>query len=504
MSRPSISSLILFSCLTLASCAVGPDFQTPDAPQTQSYTYSELPNRTVAATGQGGKSQRFALGKDIPAQWWHLFQCPSLNALIIQGLTNSPNLEAAQAALRQARENLNAEIGSAVFPAVDAGIGAQRNKSNGSSSGGPDNQSSIFNLYNTSVNVSYTLDLFGGLRRQIEALQSQMEFQHFELEASYLTLTANIVSTAINEASLRAQIQATHALIDLQKKQLDIVKSQFALGSASQADILAQSTLLAQTRATLPPLENNLAQSRHALAVLVGALPSNPNLPTFNLDDLRLPLNLPVSIPSELVRRRPDIRASEALLHEASAQVGVAVANLYPQITLTGNYGTQTNISRDLFTSGSSIWGIGGQILQPIFNGGALIARENAAIANYEQFFAQYRQTVLQAFQNVADALRALQTDAQTLKDQADAESQAFQALTLTQDQYQLGGVSYILLLNAERQYQGARINRIQAQAARYADTAALFQALGGGWWNRTPLSGGDHVKTNCGRTSLK
>jgi NodT family efflux transporter outer membrane factor (OMF) lipoprotein len=482
-------NFVICISVLVAGCAVGPDFEPPELPKTESYTQSELIKETASAPGQGGQPQRFIQGQDIPAEWWHLFKCQPLNELIKQGLKNSPHLEAAQAVLRQARENLTAEIGTAFLPAVDAQLGAQRNKANGATSGLSNSPPQTFNLYNASVQISYTFDLFGGARRQVEALESQVEYQNFQLEAAYLTLTANIVTAAINEASLRAQIKATQEVLSLPEQQLKIIKSQVEFGGASQADIYAQETLLAQTRASLPDLQHKLAQSRHALSVLVGSFPSASKLSEFTLEAIHLPLEIPVTIPSSLVRKRPDIRASEALLHEASAQVGIATANLYPQFTLTGNYGSQTNHSHDLLSGGTNIWGIGSQILQPIFRGGSLIAKENAAIANYDQAFAQYRQTVLQAFQNVADTLHALEVDAQMLNAQAEAEEAASKGLALTQKQFRLGAISYLTLLNAERQYQQTRINRIQAQAMRYADTAALFQALGGGWWNRTPLN---------------
>jgi NodT family efflux transporter outer membrane factor (OMF) lipoprotein len=329
------------------------------------------------------------------------------------------------------------------------------------------------------------LDIFGGARRELEALRSQVDYQNFQLEGAYLALTTNIVTTAVKEASLRAQIEATQDIITAQEKQLDLVEQQFNLGGASRPDVLTQRTQLAQTRATLPPLEKDLAQARHQLSVYAGNLPSDEGLPEFKLEALQLPQELPLTLPSQLVRQRPDIRASEALLHQANAEVGVATANLYPQITISGNYGSETTEFHNLFGSGTEVWSLGASLLQPIFHGGQLTAQRRAAIAAHDEAAAQYRETVLQAFQNVADTLRALEMDAKTLQAQADAESLARETLELTQKQFQLGAVSYLSLLNAQRQYQQTRINLVQAQAIRYADTAALFQALGGGWWNR-------------------
>jgi NodT family efflux transporter outer membrane factor (OMF) lipoprotein len=342
----------------------------------------------------------------------------------------------------------------------------------------------VFNLFNASVNVSYTLDVFGGLRRQIEALGAQVDNQQFELMAAYLSLTANIVTTAVTVASFQAQIQATHSLLSAQEKQLAIIKKQFFLGGLSRNEVLTQETLVAQTRATLPPLEKSLAQSRHALLALVGEYPDQP-LPRIQLDAIDLPRALPLSLPSMLVRQRPDVRASQALLHAASAQIGVATANLFPQVTLSGADGWQSLVLPSLINPANKIWNITADITQPIFHGGALLAQRRAAIAAYDLAAAQYKQTVIQAFQNVADTLRALETDARSLRAQRQAEISAKHSLQLITQQYRLGGVSYLDLLNAQQQYQQTKISRIKAQAIRYSDTAALFQALGGGWWNK-------------------
>lgn len=467
---------------------VGPDFQQPAAPAAKRYTEKPLSSKTEGVTGTGsvGQPQQFVNGQDIPAQWWTLFRSTELDNLIKVGLNNSPNLAAAKARLIQAQENLNAQVGSTLFPAVDASLAKQRSRE-----ADPITEATqAFTLYNASVNVSYTLDIFGGSRRAVEALASHVDYEKFQMEAAYLTLTSNIVTTAVTVASLQAQIQATQDLIRSQQEQLTIVEKQFRLGGISNTDVLAQQTQLAQTRATLPALEKSFAQARNALAVLVGAFPSEIELPTFKLDKLQLPIQLPVSLPSVLVRQRPDVRAAEALLHKASAEVGVATANLLPKFTLTGSYGFASDKTSTLFDSTNALWSIGSQLLQPIFRGGSLQAQRRSAVAAYDEAAANYKQTVLQSFQNVADSLRVLETDAQALKAQKQAEDAAQTTLVLTQKQFRLGGVSYLNLLNAQRQYQQARINRIQAQAARYTDTAALFQALGGGWWNRT---NGDH-----------
>jgi NodT family efflux transporter outer membrane factor (OMF) lipoprotein len=479
--------LLFTTCLTfalLAGCSVGPDYRRPDAPNTP-YTEKPLPESTAASQVPGGESQRFVTGQDIPSQWWTIFHSESLDRLIRQALKDSPTLSAAQAALRQAQENLRARAGTVIFPSLDANATASRQKISGAGFGQPNSAGSIFNLYNASVSVSYALDIFGGGRRELEGLQSQVDYQRFLFEGAYLALTSNIVTTAVKEASLRAQIQATKDILKAQEKQLNVVEQQFQLGGVSLSDVLSKRAQLAQSRALLPPLEKELALTRHLLAVLSGKFPGEAQLPEFSLEGIQMPVELPVSLPSSLVHQRPDIRASEGLLHAASAQVGVATANLYPQITLTGSYGSEAGRLHNLFGNGTSIWGLGASLLQPIFRGGELTAKRRAAIAAYDQATANYQETILLAFQNVADVLRSLDLDAMALKAQADAETAAREALELTQKQFSLGAVSYLSLLDAERRYQQAKIALVQAQAARYADTAALFQALGGGWWNR-------------------
>jgi NodT family efflux transporter outer membrane factor (OMF) lipoprotein len=469
----------------LTSCMMGPNFHSPKAPATTRYTEPPQPAKTTSIrhAGNAGKAQHFIMGQDIPAAWWTLFHSQAINDLVQIGLDNSPNLAAAKATLTLAKENVNAQIGSTLFPQITGTLGGERQRFNGAAFGGI-GSSSIFNLYNATVNVSYTLDVFGSARREIEALVAQVDYERYELAAAYLTLTSNIVTTAVTVASLDAQIKATKDIIRYQQDELTILNKQFKLGGIAGADVLTQETQVAQTRATLPPLEQNLAQARHALAVLVGSLPSDFQLPVIRLSKLKLPDHLPVSLPSSLVRQRPDIQASEALLHAATAQVGVATANLFPQFTISGSYGWQSTVPSQLFKSGTNLWSWGGSLLQPIFEGGSLLAKRRGAIAGLEIAEAQYRQTVLQAFQNVADTLRALEHDAQSLKAQKAAEVAARKSLNVTQQQFRLGGVNYISLLTAERSYQAALVARIQAEAARYADTAALFQALGGGWWN--------------------
>ena len=478
---------------SLSACLVGPDFETPEPPQVNHYTKPPWPCRTVSTPGHGGASQQFIQTKAISAEWWRLFHSPKINKLICRGIANSPNLTAAKATLQEAQENLNAGIGNGLYPNIGGQVTAQRGSNTGffSSSNGTSSvatsgiPSSVFNLFNASLNASYLLDFFGGIRRQIQGLKAQVEYQYFELRAAYLGLTSNIVTTAITIASLHKQICVTKQLIREQAKQLTIIKKQFDLGGVSKIEVVAQQTQLAQTKATLPPLEKSWAQTRHLLAILVGAFPSQRCvIPSLDLDELHLPTTLPLSVPSALVRQRPDIRAAEALWEAANAQVGVATANLYPQITINGSWGKSNTVGSKVFGSQSNLWNIGAGIFQPLFRGGALLAERRAAIAAYDAAAAQYRETVLQAFKNVADTLRAIETDAREMRAQKQAETAAYTNLFLVKQQFRLGAVSYLSLLDAQRQYQQTHISLVQAKASRYADTAALFQALGGGWWN--------------------
>ncbi len=479
-----VLSLVISAIIT--GCVVGPDFHRPDAPRVGHYTPTPLPNETAGGEGEGRGSQRFMIGKEIPSQWWTLYHSSPLDELIRQSLTNSPTISSAESALRAAQETRRAALGVALSPQVDANISARRQESSGAAFGQPDTPNTVFNLYNASVNVSYNLNVFGGAQRELEVLQSEVDYQQFQLEAAHLTLTANIVTSAVKEALLRAEISVTEEILNTQEKYLEIVERQFQLGSISRSDLLAQKVQLAQTRATLPPLQLALAQTRHRLAALSGKFNENALLPEFELKSFELPREIPVTLPSVLVRQRPDVLASEVLLHKASGQVGVATANQFPQFTLSGGYGSESSKAGDLFTPGSMVWNLGAGLIQPLFHGGELTAKKRAAAALYDQAASNYRESVLLAFQNVADVLRALEYDASTLASQATAEASAQEALDLTQRQFQLGAVNYLLLLNAQRQYQQARMSLVQAQAARFADTAALFQALGGGWWNRS------------------
>lgn len=480
-----LQNFLFLGSLLLVGCAVGPDFDPPCPPDIESYTENHLPEKTVESKGESGGSQHFRQGEDIPGEWWDLFHSEPLNELVEKGIAQNNSLKAAQAALRVAEENYWAAFGQ-LFPYVSLTGSAERQRLNGAEFGSSTQPPVTFNLFNAAVNVSYILDVFGGIRRQIETTEAQEDFQRYEERATFLTLTANIVTTAITEASLREQIETTNELIVEQKKNLDISQKRFDFGAISKIDVLAQATQLYQTEATLPPLQNALAETRTALAVLVGELPSESKIPDFSLSKMTLPIEIPLSVPCQLVSQRPDVKAAEAQLHAACAQIGVATANILPQFTITGSYGGSSNFIQDLFEKRSNIWTIIGNVAQPIFDGGTLFAKREAAIAAFEQAYAQYNDTVLNAYKNVADALQALQFDAVQLQITTEAENAAHETLRLTEIQYDLGAVSYLALIIAQRQNHLARIARIKAQASRYRDTAALFQALGGGWWNRT------------------
>jgi NodT family efflux transporter outer membrane factor (OMF) lipoprotein len=463
----------------LAACSVGPVFKSPEAPQVTSYS-------TELSSEQALEQLNLVHKKDIPAQWWRLFESEALNALIQQALDNNPTLEAAKASLRASKETLEAETSSLLFPAIDASATSSRQQISGTAFGG---RSSIFTLHNASVDVSYSIDLFGSNSSFLESEKAKVEFESFQLEAAYLTLTSNIATTAIAEASIRAQLVATNEIIAAEEEQLRVAEQQFELGVIAKADLLSQRTSVARSRTQGPPLQKALAQSRHQLAILLGQLPGESELPEFDLKSLHMPKEIPLTLPSTLTRQRPDIRAAEALLHQASAQIGVATANLYPKITLSGSYGSEATKISDLFSSGSSVWNLGAGVLQPVFRAGELRARKRAAIASYEQAQAQYKETVLLAFRHVADVLLALQTDMDNLGLQKESMNLSAQTLQLVELQFKEGAVSYLSLLNAQTLYQQSRIAHIQARFSLYADTAALFQALGGGWWNRQELN---------------
>lgn len=482
------SCLPALAPLLLAGCAVGPDYHHP-APPAVPLTSQPLPSATAPANGM---AQSFNPGADIAGDWWHLFQSPQLDTLIAGALKNNPSLAASQATLLEAEENVRAAQGT-LLPTLSGSLGAEREKGSGAglAAFGTGGGTSIpaYTLYNASLSVSYSVDVFGGKRRQIENDAAQAEYERWELEASYLTLTSNIVTAAVNEASLNAQIEATQKLIGDERQLLAILQTQVSLGGVAQAQVLQQQSTLAQQEATLPPLQSQLAQAQNQMAAYAGEFPGNFHLRSFTLADLTLPTDLPVSLPSAIVAQRPDIAAAAAQLHAASANVGVADANMLPQVTLSAEIGHEALTTGTLFTPQTLLWNLVAGVTQPLFEGGTLSAQRKSAIAALRVAGAQYQSTVISAFQNVADALSALQYDADTLAAAQAARDAAQKSLQVTQAQYRLGGEPFSSVLTAEVTYQNALITEVKAKAARLSDTAALYQALGGGWWHRQDVT---------------
>ena len=470
--------LILF----LAGCTTGPDFKTPAPPTASGYTASALPAHTASSATALGGEQRFAEGALIEAPWWQAFESSKLDALIEQALAASPTLEAAEATLRQARHTYEARAGSTRYPQATAHLGGRRQAITGANMGQPDGENT-FNLFDASVDVQYTFDLFGGNRRALEALAAQTDYQLFQCEGARLTLAANVAGTAITQARLAGQIEAAERILAAQSEQLDLTRGRLALGAASENEALALQTQKEQTRADIPALRNGLDQATHLLATLIGQTPSATNLPSFTLSDFTLPSELPLQVPSELVRRRPDIRASEALLQDATAQYGVALSKLYPQITLGADVGSYALTVDKLFSAGSLIWSIAGQVDQPLFNRG-LRAEARAAEAGTDAAAAYYRETILQAFRHVADVLCALDHDAQALAAHAAAAAAAQESLELVRQHYALGATHYLELLIAQQQAESTLMDLFAARAQRLTDTVAFYSAMGGGRLN--------------------
>jgi NodT family efflux transporter outer membrane factor (OMF) lipoprotein len=479
-----LAALLALGASTLGACMMGPDFRSPDPPRTGRYLAEDQPAELVAASIPGGEAQRIVQGFDIPGQWWTVFRSRPLDDLIQRSLTANPDIHAAAASLRAAQFTARAQRAT-LFPTVQAGFSGTQNQVSSVLSAPTSSGDFIYGLFTLGFTISYTLDLFGANRRATESLEALAEAQCFQLEAAYLSLASNVVAAAILEASLRAQIDATQRIVAAQRETLDILQRQLGLGAISGADVAQQEAALAQAQATLPPLQKALAQQRNLLVTLTGRLPSVALAERFELSDLTLPPDLPLSLPSSLVEQRPDIRAAEANLHSASAQVGVAIANQFPQITLSAGFNTAAGAIDQLFLPGLGGSVIGGSILQTVLDGGALAAKKKAAQALLEQADAQYRSTVLTAFRNVADTLRALEYDAIALQAAVAAERAAQTSFTIARRRLELGDTTYVVVLVAELTYQQALLVRVQAQANRFTDTAALFQALGGGWWNR-------------------
>jgi NodT family efflux transporter outer membrane factor (OMF) lipoprotein len=509
MEVSGLGAFALSAGLMLFGCAVGPRWHAPEAPPNADYAPTSMATSTAAATVHGGESQRLIAGRDIPFEWWQLFQCPALNVLIEKSFKANPSVMAAQAALAQAEELVYAQQGF-YYPSVGATYQAERHKVSGNTNASstigvqgngvnllpkipenaaaltstPHNLPSYYTFYTAELTVGFVPDVFGANRRQVESLAAQADAQRFALEATYVTLASNVVGAAIQEASVRAQIQATREKIGADRQALRILRDQYKLGYAMRIDVAAQEAQLAEDETTLPPLQKQLEQSRDLLRTLVGDLPNREDS-TFELDALQLPPELPVSLPGNIIEQRPDVRAAEAQMHSANANVGAALAAMLPRFTITGEAGGNATKATQLFDAGGPFWSVYGDVSQPLFQGFTLLHQKRAANAALLQAAAQYRSTVIAAYQNVADTLHASLSDADTLAADVEAENSAKVTYDLTRRQMAVGYVTYLTLLSAETAYAQTVLTRVQAQTARYGDTVALFQALGGGWWNR-------------------
>jgi NodT family efflux transporter outer membrane factor (OMF) lipoprotein len=490
-----LPAFALLAPLLTGACVVGPNFKPPAGPPVSGY--SSAPPKTTAATPgvPGGQAQHFVAGADIPADWWALFHSRALNALIEQALAHNPDLKAAQAALLVAHENTRAQHG-AYLPQVSAGASITRQKDPSATLAPvPANNSFAYTLVTPAVSVSYTPDVFGLNKRTVEGLAAEEQATRYQMIAVDITLSANVALAAITEASLDDQIDTTNELIGINQQILSLLQYQKSKGYIGGADIAAQQTQLAQLEASLPPLIKQRDQQKNLLAVLTGAYPSEAPAEKFTLASLTLPSDLPLTLPSALVEQRPDVLQAEENMHAASAQIGVARANRLPNVTLSANAGTNALSIGQIFGPGTGFWNIGAALLAPIFDGGATLHQERAARAAYTQRAVQYRSTVLTAFQNVADTLVAMEQDANTLKATVAAADAARTSLDLSRLQYKDGYAAYLAVLNADQAYQQARLAQVQAEADRFTDTAALFQALGGGWWHRPELMAAAHAQ---------
>ncbi|USX24206.1 efflux transporter outer membrane subunit [Oxalobacteraceae bacterium OTU3CINTB1] len=474
-----VKLVAMLSAALVTGCAAGPDFVKPAAPVAQRYTAEPLAPETAAAAVGGGAAQRFVEGQELPAHWWTAFGSDDLNRLVDAALAANPDLAAAEAGLRAAQETAAAQRG-AFFPGGDLHLTPTRQRIADPLSSPTASGANLYTLHTAQLSVGYAPDVFGGVRRQVEAADAQTDVTRFQRDAARSTLISNLVAAVIGEAALRAQLEATRELVDMARAQLDAVRKQQHAGQLGAADVAAQEALVAQMEGGLPPLEKQLAQQGDLLAVLAGRLPSEGDSPRVAFDSLMLTETLPLSLPARLVERRPDIRAAEAQLHAASAQIGIAQAARLPNISLTATVGSSALSAGTLFKAGTGFWSIGADLLQPLFKGGTLMHQQRAAEATYEQAAAQYRSVVLLAFQNVAGALHAIEADAKTLQAASATERAARRSLTIAQRQWRLGAIGYPAVLQAQQAYQQAAIALIPARAARYADTVALFQALGG------------------------
>ncbi|ALT00536.1 RND transporter [Lacimicrobium alkaliphilum] len=463
----------------LAGCTAGPDFQRPQAPEVTRYTTTSIDTRTRGAVTTVAGEQQFITGMQVDERWWRSLKSPTLDRLIEEALSFSPSLMSAKATLRQAKEIYSAHAGSTLYPQVDAGLSVQRQRMNPNIPG-LDGDAMKFSLYDASVGVRYSLDLAGSNRRTLEALAARVDYHRYEFQAAQLVLAGNIATAAITRARLAEQIESMGVILQNLEEQVYLARERLRYGQAAPDEVSAKKILAEQKRAELPTLRKQMQQTEHLIAVLAGRAPGEHGLPEFKLADFALPAELPLLIPSELVRHRPDIRASEALLHEANANYGAAIAKLYPQINLNANLGSQAMTTASLFSSGSSVWNLVGQLTQPLFNRG-LPAEKRAAQAAFDAATANYQSVVLESFRNVADVLRAVENDAQALAAMDAANNAACDSLRSVEQQYRFGSASYVQLLIARQQAQQTQLARVAAQAQRLTNSVALYQVIGAG-----------------------
>lgn len=508
--RPGLlHTVALASAMLIAGCAVGPDYVRPTLAASNGFSPKPLPEATASAPVPAGEAQRFDATRDIQADWWTLFGSKPLDAVVRKAFAANPTIESAQAALRVAQENVRAQRGF-FFPSVQASYSPARTKIAGNLGGNspgvqgngtvisttantpakdggtaPFNAPVIYNFHTAQLTVGYTPDVFGGNRRQVEALQAQASYQQLQLEATYLTLAVNVVAAAIQEASLRQQIATTREIIEVNTQSVALLQRQLKAGYASRLDLAVQENALAQANQLLPPLEKQFEQTRNLLRALTGGVQDVELPESFDLASLTLPRELPLSLPSQLVAQRPDVRAAEAQLQAASAQVGVAIANRLPQFSIDATWGGAASRFGQMFLDSGRFFSLAGNITQPLFDGGVLRHRQRAAEEELRQADAQYRATVITAFQNVADSLQAIHADARALQATVELERTTKTSMELIRRQLGRGYVDRLALLTAEQAHHQAMLALAQAQATRLGDTAALFQALGGGWWNR-------------------
>jgi len=473
--RPAMFGSAL--CCLFAGCAVGPDFARPDAPGIDHYIHGGDPASTPKASGT---VQRFIPGWKVTDAWWQAFRSEKLNAIVAESLKRNPGLEAAKESLHAAQDNLRSGYG-VFFPQVGTNFGATRQKFSPLKFG-ENVPASLFNLFSLSGTIGYTLDVFGGNRRMVESLGAERDIQAANERAAYVTLASNVVNAVIARAAYQEEIKATRELIEIEKQQVALSKVQFEAGTVAYSSILGIEAQLETYEASLPQLEQNVAQADNLLATLAGHAPAEWRAPDAEFAELSLPHDLPVRLPSELVRQRPDILAAEAVAHDASAQIGVATAAMLPNITLSGSYGQNATAMNSLLDAKGNVWSLGVGVAQPLFEGGTLWFRRQSTIDTYKQSMALYHQTVLNAFGEVANTLSALDHDAETLATREDALTTAKEALHLVQSNYNAGLANYLAVIVANDQYHEAQVSKLEAVAARYQDTVALFVAIGGGW----------------------